>query len=282
MNRLTKERINKRKSLKAVFGILIIVIASISVIGIIDSANTYGYKNIYVNILPVVIFNLPFVIIYIILAKSKIKFNQNEKDIFIIILVFLKELKDSEKEILFYLEDLFSEHPKEEFDKLFSNYKEDINILSSCKNLSIQKPEIRYYALYSLFDLASRDRIYSLAEEEFIEEVRKLLRIHSDTFQYIKNIYINQGLKEERKIIEEQYKKRISKPDTAKNVFEILGISPEISKRELKKVYRILAKKYHPDKYHGQNEEIIQQAEEKFQEILEAYELVKKHFDITS
>ena len=58
-----------------------------------------------------------------------------------------------------------------------------------------------------------------------------------------------------------------------------MGVSTTITKAQLKKVYRTLAKKYHPDKYHGQSDETIQRAEDKFQEILEAYEIIKKYKD---
>jgi molecular chaperone DnaJ len=55
-----------------------------------------------------------------------------------------------------------------------------------------------------------------------------------------------------------------------RNPYEVLGVKPDISEEELKKVYKELAIKYHPDKNQGNKE-----AEEKFKEINEAYELIK-------
>lgn len=51
-----------------------------------------------------------------------------------------------------------------------------------------------------------------------------------------------------------------------KDYYEILGVKKTASEAELKKVYRELAKKYHPDKNKGNKE-----AENKFKEISEAY-----------
>lgn len=55
-----------------------------------------------------------------------------------------------------------------------------------------------------------------------------------------------------------------------KNPYEVLGVSEEATEEEIKKVYRDLAVKFHPDKNPGDKE-----AEEKFKEISEAYNLIK-------
>ena len=52
--------------------------------------------------------------------------------------------------------------------------------------------------------------------------------------------------------------------------YEVLGVSKDASVDEIKKAYRKLAKKYHPDNY--VNNPLSNLAEEKFKEINEAYE----------
>jgi len=54
-----------------------------------------------------------------------------------------------------------------------------------------------------------------------------------------------------------------------KDYYEILGVAKNVSQEDLKKVYRELTKKWHPDKNQGNPE-----AEEKFKEITEAYEIL--------
>ena len=54
------------------------------------------------------------------------------------------------------------------------------------------------------------------------------------------------------------------------NPYEVLGVSPSASDEEIKKAYRALSRKYHPDaNINNPNKE---QAEEKFKEIQQAYQ----------
>lgn len=59
-----------------------------------------------------------------------------------------------------------------------------------------------------------------------------------------------------------------------KDPYSILGVAPSATDDELKKAYRDLARKYHPDTY--QNNPLADLAEEKMKEVNEAYETVTK------
>ena len=56
--------------------------------------------------------------------------------------------------------------------------------------------------------------------------------------------------------------------------YQVLGVNPNASDEEIKRAYRELARKYHPDNY--QNNPLADLAEEKMKEINEAYDIVSK------
>ena len=65
-----------------------------------------------------------------------------------------------------------------------------------------------------------------------------------------------------------------------KNPYKVLGIKEGASYDEIKRAYRELAKKYHPDRY--QNNPLADLAEEKMREINEAYDALMKTPAITN
>lgn len=69
-----------------------------------------------------------------------------------------------------------------------------------------------------------------------------------------------------------------------KNYYDILGVSKGASDQEIKKAYRKLAAKWHPDKWGNKSEAEQKEAETKFKEINEANECLsdpekRKHYD---
>ena len=58
--------------------------------------------------------------------------------------------------------------------------------------------------------------------------------------------------------------------------YKTLGVSERASQEEIKKAYRKMAIKHHPDKFAQMGEEHQKAAKEKFQKLQDAYETIKK------
>lgn len=65
--------------------------------------------------------------------------------------------------------------------------------------------------------------------------------------------------------------------ETAKDPYEILGVSRKASKEEIKRAYRKQAQRYHPDHVSHLGEEFQALAKQKFQEIQKAYEILLRN-----
>ena len=59
------------------------------------------------------------------------------------------------------------------------------------------------------------------------------------------------------------------------SAYKILEIDPNSSIEEIKKAYRVMVKKYHPDKLQTKDPYLLKGAEEKFIKVQEAYEILK-------
>ena len=62
--------------------------------------------------------------------------------------------------------------------------------------------------------------------------------------------------------------------------YKILEVSKNASDNEVKKAYRKMATKFHPDKVHHLGKEFQKMAEEKFKTLNDAYTQIKKERDI--
>lgn len=58
----------------------------------------------------------------------------------------------------------------------------------------------------------------------------------------------------------------------AKDPYEVLGVSPQATDEEVKRAYRELVKKYHPDRY--TDNPLADLAQDKFREVQDAYDVI--------
>jgi len=116
----------------------------------------------------------------------------------------------------------------------------------------------RLELLHLLFGISQADGIISKEEISVIEFIRQNLGIKDIDYNSIKGMFIK---------------------DTS-SAYQILEIEPTASDEDVKKAYRKMAVKYHPDKVAYLGDEIAHDAKVKFQKVNEAYELIKKERNI--
>ena len=95
--------------------------------------------------------------------------------------------------------------------------------------------------------------------------------IHELELKLIANIGVNMGINSKDY---DSIKSMFVKNSNA--AYNILEIDPTASDDEVKKAYRTMAMKYHPDKVSYLGEDFQNAANEKFQKVNEAYEEIKK------
>ena len=112
----------------------------------------------------------------------------------------------------------------------------------------------RLQLLHLLFNISLADTVISQSEILIIEKIATYLGVASGDFLSIKNMFI---------------------PETNSS-YKILEIDPSSTNEDVKKAYRRMAMKYHPDKVSHLGEEIRKSADDKFTMVNEAYEKIKK------
>lgn len=114
----------------------------------------------------------------------------------------------------------------------------------------------RLQLINMLFSIAAGDGAVNNAEVNVIRNISHYMRVAEADLASISAMFIKQ-----------------SNPDWA---YQVLELSPNCSDDEIKKAYRRMAMKYHPDKVNSLGEEVRQNATEKFRKVKEAYDYLKQ------
>lgn len=117
----------------------------------------------------------------------------------------------------------------------------------------------RLQILHFLFGIANADGSISSSEASEIQKIAGFLRINVRDFESIKAMFFKTG----------------------DHAYKILEIEKTATDSEVKKAYRTMAKKYHPDKLQHMDEVYKKGAEEKFREVQKAYDAIKKERGIS-
>lgn len=109
--------------------------------------------------------------------------------------------------------------------------------------------------VHMLLDLANADGTFDEREKAVIEQIAANMHISRADLDQLLALYM--------------------KAKDANWAYTALGIEPTATDEEVKKAYRAMALKYHPDRVADAGEEVIRNATEKFRAVNEAYEAIK-------
>ncbi len=133
--------------------------------------------------------------------------------------------------------------------------KQDIPVYDVCRQIAQNMDySSRLQLLHYLFGISQADNFSHPAELRVIETIASYMRISPADVNSIRAMFIK---------------------DTD-SAYKILEVDSSISDEELKKAYRRMAVKYHPDKVSHLGPEMQKAANEKFQKVNAAYEEIKK------
>lgn len=107
--------------------------------------------------------------------------------------------------------------------------------------------------MHVLFGISQADGHVHSSEVEIIQEIGRNLKLNQSDVDAIMAIFI----------------------ETANAYYKILEIEPSATDQEIKKAYRSMAARFHPDKVQHLGPEFQKMAEDKFKAINEAYQQIK-------
>ncbi len=174
-----------------------------------------------------------------------------------------------------YLNQYFKTHfPKQKvnyFDSLVYSYRHPVSIVSITRWMSkhlVNQAE-KEKVIRFLVGLAVTDGAMTSNEMRLVNTVLKDLDVNQYTYVEI--------LKEFH-VIDEKKKTQVSQLEYhLLKAVKTLGINLSDDMDEIKKVYRILVKKYHPDRLINASQQEVLQAEERFLEIQSAFEIIEAY-----
>lgn len=156
---------------------------------------------------------------------------------------------------------LLKQFGKEETERLLLMLRE---ILKTSSEIDIYDvtTQIRMYMeyparlqlAYFLFSLAAADGDINRDEKDLLQRIAKSMGLFSKDYMSLMSMFVND----------------------VRSPYSILEISPDATDEEVKKAYRKMALKYHPDKVAHLGSSVQESAKVKFQQLNQAYNEIKR------
>ncbi len=168
--------------------------------------------------------------------------------------------KQDQRELDFVRRQFLSMYGKERANRAFRlfkgiNQQKNISTRQVCLQIrQMMDHPARLQLIHFLFGIAKADEIVTDDEVKLIATISGYLGISLLDFESIKSMFY----------------------DSTENAYKILEIDHNATNDEIKKAYRKMAKKYHPDKVIHLGKEHQKGAEQKFRQVQTAYEKLQK------
>ncbi|WP_411893871.1 TerB family tellurite resistance protein [Winogradskyella sp. A2] len=167
--------------------------------------------------------------------------------------------KQDQRELDFVRQQFSNMYGKERANHAFELFKRVTKQNISTRQVCLQIKQMmdhpsRLQLMHFLFGIAKADGHVTEAEIKQIYTISGYLGISNKDYESIKAMFYN----------------------STDNAYKILEIDKSVSDDEVKKAYRRMAKKYHPDRVGHLGKEHQEGAEEKFRQVQEAYEHIQK------
>ncbi|TVZ56570.1 DnaJ like chaperone protein [Lutibacter sp. Hel_I_33_5] len=193
-------------------------------------------------------------------GKAEIQSGDFEISLLVLAAIVIKADGKIDKRELEYVRQqfigMYGKQRAENAFKLFKGIiKKQISARQVCMQIRQHMPHAsRLQLIHFLFGIAKADNFVETSEVDEIKKIAGYLYINQRDFDSIKAMFFNE----------------------INNAYTILEIDKNATVAEIKKAYRKMVKKYHPDKLQGMGKEHINGAEAKFQKVQEAYDQLKK------
>ena len=167
------------------------------------------------------------------------------------------KVKRSELEYVkqFFVQQFGKEEAKEQLQVLRDILEQDVPVYDVANQIRMNMDySSRLQLMHYLFGIARSDNEVVESEISLLNTIARGMGISTKDFNSIKAMFVKDK----------------------ESVYKILEVSPNASMDEVKKAYRKMAVKYHPDKVSHLGEDVQKAAKDKFQKISAAYEEIKK------
>ena len=167
----------------------------------------------------------------------------------------------------FLLQNYGEEGGKQMLKALQQLVQQDIPINQVCQQIKVNTDyNTRYHMVDFLFGISGADGEFHPTEINMLRLIAQYLGISSADYTSIYERHVGGSYSGNQSF---------TNSSNHKDPYKVLGISEKATDDEVRKAYRKMALKYHPDRVAGMSEEMQRNAAEQMKEINQAYETIK-------